>query len=272
MHQELEKKIKGEIERQKKIRNNTNKSRRELNVPIVSLIGYTNVGKTSLIKYLTQDEKMRPENKLFATLDVTYHGMKLPESGLNVVLVDTIGFISDIPTNLIEAFRVTLQDALDADLFVHVLDATNPNVEAQEKVVLETLESLGAEKKIENMLVVFNKYDKLEDKSKIDALVADKSCLAVSCYDGQGIDDLLRLIEKKIKAIKRYLDVRLKVPQGGEELKFLYKTCAIQQVEPFEEDPQFVVVSALFDKKSALKFMKSFPSAKIFTNPNQKIK
>jgi GTP-binding protein HflX len=97
LYKNVEKKIKKELEIKLKTRNILNNQRREKKMPTIAVFGYTNVGKTSFIKILTDDQKMKPENKLFATLDVTYHGTSLSQSTQNVIFIDTIGFISDIP-------------------------------------------------------------------------------------------------------------------------------------------------------------------------------
>lgn len=275
LYQTLEKKIKSELEIQAKKRDLINQNRRRLNIPSVSIIGYTNNGKTSLIKYLTNDSKLEPKNRLFATLDVTYHGMKMPNSSMNVILIDTIGFISDIPYNLIEAFKVTLNDALESDLLVHVLDITHPACESQESIVLNILKDLDVnEQKLSNMITVYNKYDKLDTNSKhnIDLknkfnniLQMNKNAFAISCVNGFGINDLLKMIETKLISIREYLELVLKVQQGSQELSYLYKNCTVKQVTTFEDDEnaQFVLVNVLFDKKNAVKFIKSFPNVKV---------
>lgn len=111
MFQEREQKIKSEINILRNQRNLLRNKRRKLDYPVVAVVGYTNSGKTSIIKALTGKESLKPKNQLFATLDVTVHEGALP-SGLDILYVDTVGFISDIPTNLIECFVATLEDAL----------------------------------------------------------------------------------------------------------------------------------------------------------------
>lgn len=111
MFQEREQKIKSEINILRNQRNLLRNKRRKLDYPVVAVVGYTNSGKTSIIKALTGEESLKPKNQLFATLDVTVHEGTLP-SGLDILYVDTVGFISDIPTNLIECFVATLEDAL----------------------------------------------------------------------------------------------------------------------------------------------------------------
>ena len=120
LYKNVEKKIHRELETKLKTRNLLNNQRRHKNIPTISVFGYTNVGKTSFIKLITDDNKMEPKNQLFATLDVTYHGTSLSNSSQNVVFVDTIGFISDIPHNLIESFKTSLADALNAHLLIHL--------------------------------------------------------------------------------------------------------------------------------------------------------
>merc|ERR1712212_1408445 len=101
--------------------------RKKQGVPTVAVIGYTNCGKTSLIKALTQQAELEPKNALFATLDVTCHRTTLPPSNIDVVFIDTVGFISDIPTPLVASFSSTLEDALQADLLLHVRDLSHPD-------------------------------------------------------------------------------------------------------------------------------------------------
>ena len=268
LYKDLEKKIKIEIEKQGKKRNMINENRRKQNVPMISVIGYTNNGKTTLIKRLTQDESLKPKNSLFATLDVTYHGMKLPNSSMNVIFLDTIGFISDIPHTLIEAFKITLSDALQTDLLVHLIDATHPNFQAQEAVVLNLLNELEIDEyKIANMITIYNKCDKLQDKSVINEICDEspENRIAISCLNGMGIEKLLDMIEKKLIDIRNYLELALKVPQGGDEMRYLYKNCMIKNIQTFdsEENSQFVIMNVLFDKITAIKFMKRFPDVKV---------
>ncbi len=263
---DTEKRLKSEIDKQVETRSLLTKTRQKTNIPTVSIIGYTNVGKTTLIKYLTQDDKLKPENKLFATLDVTFHGTCLPNSKLNVIFVDTIGFISDIPHSLINAFKVTLQDALDADLLVHVVDCTHPEFESQEQVVLGILEELKAGSKISNMLTVYNKFDKVAHKPHrhLKTLLNRPNSLAVSCMTGDGIGDLVAAIEAKLTDLRNYLKVKLKIKQGSDEIKYLYKNCIIQNIELIDDDMEnFVLVHVLFDKQTAIKFTNTFPSVKV---------
>ena len=138
----LEGGIKRKIDQLKNQRTKLRSNRKDSDISTVAVIGYTNCGKTSLIKAITGDSNMEPRNQLFATLDVTCHGTKLPGSNLDTVFIDTVGFISDIPTPLIASFSATLEDALDADLILHVADFSHPDHEHQRRQVLDTLKKL----------------------------------------------------------------------------------------------------------------------------------
>lgn len=166
MYKNVEKKIKRELELKLKTRQVHASDRRSRNrmMPIVAVFGYTNVGKTSFIKAMTGDTKLTPENKLFATLDISYHGASLFNSRQTVLFADTIGFISDIPFNLVEAFKTSMQDALETDLYVHLVDASHPDRVAQEATVSQILTELGNPEKVAKTLVVYNKCDKIDRK------------------------------------------------------------------------------------------------------------
>ena len=159
--------------------------REDLRFPTVAIVGYTNCGKTSLIKALTGDESMSPRDQLFATLDVTVHEAVMP-SNLRTLFVDTVGFISDIPTNLIASFSATLEDAASADVLVHVRDISNPDHEKQSKNVLETLRRLGVpEEKLDSMITLGNKID-LVDPAEWKGLKERENLVPVSATEGDG--------------------------------------------------------------------------------------
>ena len=197
-----EAKIKAELDKLARKRATLKLLRTKKEFPVVAILGYTNSGKTSLIKALTGDEKIQPKDALFATLDVTNHACRLP-CGLSVLLVDTVGFISDIPTNLIAAFNATLRDALDAvgrtkngftdyltspsyftfqDVLLHIRDASHPDLENQVMTVNATLDQLDANLS-QSVIQVANKIDKLAPEK----LPLQYDVIPISATNKQGL-------------------------------------------------------------------------------------
>lgn len=179
--------IKKELEKVKNTRALQRKKRAAVPYPVVALVGYTNAGKSTLFNRLTKANVLA-EDKLFATLDPTMRALTLP-SGKKVMLSDTVGFISRLPTQLVAAFRATLEEVLQASLLLHVRDATAENGEAQKKAVEKVLKELGlgAEKP---MLEVLNKVDSLADSTE-----PTPGGLRISAHTGFGIAQLLKKID-----------------------------------------------------------------------------
>lgn len=175
-----------------KTRNLHRQRRNKQNIPLVALVGYTNVGKSSLLNLLT-DAHIMAENQLFATLDTTTRQLLLPSGG-ECLLTDTVGFIRKLPHHLIAAFRATLEESLDADLLLHVVDGASDGVEGQAAVVLSLLKELGvADKKI---LTVINKIDLLPEGQGLNRLLTIfPDSVGISVLTKQGIDCLLAQIE-----------------------------------------------------------------------------
>ena len=203
MYKSVEKKIKKKLAEKLKTRVQTNSNRKDKHIPTVAVFGYTNAGKTSFIKCLTDDNKMIPENKLFATLDITYHHMAGSKSSQNIIFADTIGFISDIPHTLVESFKTTINDALNADLFIHLVDLSHPDCESQQKTVIEILTELAPEEKIKNMITIYNKCDLIDSK-----IISNRNddAFYVSCKTGLGLseakENLDKLVYKKLGFIQ----------------------------------------------------------------------
>ena len=168
---------------------------------IVAIVGYTNAGKSTLLNTLT-DANILAEDKLFATLDPTTRNLALP-SGENVLLTDTVGFIRKLPHHLIDAFRSTLEEAKYADIIVHVVDASNEQMDTQMHIVYQTLEELGVEDK--PIITLFNKMDKLEFVPVLRDFKADKT-LFVSAKNGKGMEELLSEIESILRSRKIYVE------------------------------------------------------------------
>jgi GTP-binding protein HflX len=184
--------LKNELEKVRAHRQRYREQRRRSNIPIVALVGYTNAGKSTLLNTLTNAD-VYVADQLFATLDPTTRRVDLP-AGHAVLFTDTVGFIQKLPTQLIAAFRATLEEITEADLLIHVLDVTHPNAYQQWKAVQKTLVDIGCE----NIpaLTALNKIDLLEDPQSVhNQLTQFSSSVAISALTGAGFPELLREIE-----------------------------------------------------------------------------
>ncbi len=172
-------------------------------IPVAAIVGYTNAGKSTLLNRLTGAGVLE-EDKLFATLDPTTRQLTL-ESGQKLLLTDTVGFIRKLPHHLINAFRSTLEEAKYADLIIHVMDASNPQMEQQMYVVYQTLEQLGVKDK--TVITAFNKMDKLPSDASmlLRDFKADKT-VCMSVRTGDGLDNLLGTIEDILRSQKRLIE------------------------------------------------------------------
>lgn len=217
-------KIKKELEEVKKTRELHRKSRRRVPYPIIALVGYTNAGKSTLFNRLTRSEVMA-QDMLFATLDPTMRQIKLPH-GTEVIISDTVGFISDLPTELVMAFRATLEEVLEADIIVHVRDFSHPDTTAQKQDVESVLADLGVGEQLEKGLIeVLNKIDLLPPDEQT-RILTQKGRSAnewpVSAITGQGIDAFLDRLEDEL--LKGYVVMDLTIPiERGDILASLYR-------------------------------------------------
>ncbi|KAL1139089.1 hypothetical protein AAG570_009150 [Ranatra chinensis] len=247
-----EQKIKKMISDLHKNRELLRNKRRHMEFPIIAVVGYTNAGKTSLIKSLTEEKSLHPEDKLFATLDVTLHEGLLP-SRMKVLYVDTIGFISNIPTKLLEPFVATLEDALQADVIVHVRDISHPDTVAQNEHVMSTLKSLNLSEDImQNIIVVGNKSDKVKNSSNF------KNMVLTSCLNNYGIGELKAEIEKAVLKVTGISEIKIRIRNGGDEYRWLYKNSSVLEVDVDLKDCSFAYLTVLISKSKLGQFKHKF--------------
>ena len=199
--------IKGCIDKVQNVRNLHRSYRNKNQVPSVSLIGYTNAGKSTLLNVLTNSD-VYEKDQLFATLDPTTRQLDLPDKR-QAVLTDTVGFIQRLPHQLIAAFKSTLEETLDADLLVHVIDVSHPLYKEQSEAVYRVLQEVGAQDK--PVLSVFNKIDKLpQDSGLLEQLRAIPESVCISAKKQIGLETLLSVITEKLKL--KSIEVTLLVP------------------------------------------------------------
>jgi len=224
MLQEKILKLERELEQVRRTRQLHRSKRRKVPHPIVSLVGYTNAGKSTLFNRMTGSGVLA-EDMLFATLDPTLRRLKLPHGGM-VILSDTVGFISDLPTHLVAAFRATLEEVVEADLILHVRDMSDPDRNAQAKDVEDILESLGrGEGDGRKLLEVWNKIDRLEPEAASDLKKradGSENAIVVSALKGEGIDALLAEIERLISGTLEKRTIRIE-PDEMSLLPWVYE-------------------------------------------------
>jgi GTP-binding protein HflX len=217
-------KIRHELDTVKRTRRLHRKARQRVPFPVVALVGYTNAGKSTLFNRLTSSQVVA-KDMLFATLDPTMRAIRLPR-GTKAILSDTVGFIADLPIELVAAFRATLEEVLEADLIAHVRDIAHGESEAQKADVLEVMDELGVELGHDRQFIeILNKIDLLEGEARTSLARNNRRAdgpVAISAVTGEGVDTLLSRIETALTGANIAFRLLLP-PDDGEGLAWVYR-------------------------------------------------
>jgi GTP-binding protein HflX len=257
--------LKRELDEVRRTRGLQRAARRRAPAPTIALVGYTNAGKSTLFNRLTEAQ-VDARNMLFATLDPTLRAVKLPK-GRPAILSDTVGFISDLPHELVEAFRATLEEVVEADVIVHVRDIASPDSEAQAADVREVLDQIGAadDNGARVLIEVWNKIDLLDDDHRHEALARAKRgadgalapAMPVSAVTGEGVEALLGRLGDLIDQDE---PVIANLPaDGGRALAWLYRHGRI--VDRADQADGGVRLAVRLDHQSLGRFERLFPEA-----------
>ncbi|XP_013361036.1 PREDICTED: putative GTP-binding protein 6 [Chinchilla lanigera] len=246
-------KIRRALERLRGQRRLLRSRRAQREFPAVSVVGYTNCGKTTLIRALTGDTAAQPRDQLFATLDVTAHEGQLP-SRLPVLYVDTIGFLSQLPHGLIQSFAATLEDVAHSDVVVHVRDVSHPERELQKAAVLSTLRGLRLPARLlDSVVEVYNKADLVPGYRP-----PEPGALAVSALHGLGLQQLRIRLEDAVLAATGRRVLTLRVPLAGPQLSWLHQEATVQDVA-VQPEAGAALVTVVISNAAYGRFRKLFP-------------
>lgn len=297
---ERERLLRKAIQKLKDKRSVIRNQRMKNKIPTVAVVGYTNCGKSTLIKSLTKNPNIQAKDTLFHTLDIKVFEGRLKNMN-QVLFMDTIGFIANLPTGLIESFKATLEEVTLADLVVHLSDVSHPDVKNQRLTVLKTLKDMQLGSKLSTtMIEVGNKIDKMKKNKKEENLAEFKTILddeeeveeeavdekdksdnkspkdlgprvdlLVSATEGTNMDLLQDEIEKRLFVSLGCFFKRLRVANGGHEYQWLIRNAFILKLEVDENDENFVLITSRMTEAVAGKFRKQFPHHSFFSSERE---